>query len=328
MRWGAFIVKRKFCSIATVSMLIILQAVAFGRVFYEDVRIADKNAVIAMDSEKEELWDSIKLVLDNEYTEASYQGDIIKSDIKKELNTSYIDKDMLAYDLQNPKPTTKANKAFDKVAAKYSNKVDMMVLVSLGQGSTESLKYNWYISNDRDLSRSSNEGTIRDFNLEISRHYNETVAKEAFTAITTQSGDYIFWQPEKSAYTINSMKLSEVERVFTIGGVEALKGIDFVYVDYIENSSDLMGVPDTLMGQRTNNNKIAVLQVIPLYDVLNANHKDMLVSYDKEIQKIQERTDNLITSKLTMLFLLMIITAIVLSASISLQNMMANYTKG
>lgn len=132
------------------------------------------------------------------------------------------------------------------------------------------------VVSDLSLACAVDPGEQRDWESEISRHYNRELAEQAVESILKQRDGIIF--NECLVYTndnhekIKTMSIDSLKKAYFIEGLEGLRHYSFLVPAYIEEYGDILKSPDiTPKGERVDNDKIIVIQRFNLVEQIENN---------------------------------------------------------
>ena len=266
----------KLSNILVVTLLMFLLlgiAISTHTVNLVDSLQAEK--AIALQAARDTEWRYIETVIKENYSKAEMQSDQIKQDIDRNIMLSYTDNSLLKYDLDNPRPDSVLYGIFkDAIKGKYLNGIQTDnndVFIATHNGIVADLSLNCSVS----------PGTSREWEAELTRHYNSYLGSKAIHAIIDQSSIPIFWEYTKSDNPAHNkvvaMTLDDLRAIYFKEGLEGLKSYEFLKPSYIRQQEDILGTADiTALGVRQNNYKIIVVSGFNLYDIMNKDHKGNL----------------------------------------------------
>lgn len=311
--------KRKFVVMSTISVLLLLQASVYGSIIYNDIKAVKEQSAVRMENVYDSTWGGVTSVLDEVMGAKEDENSQIKGDLKAllqgEFDPEALDTAITETDLDSRVVT---------LVSEYMEQQDyddVMLLVSKGwEDKTDNLE--GHILYDNDLHRSSDSGTLRTIATEIARQENSDLAKLTFCAILSQRPSQLYWQPSVTNAKLEKISMEYLKDMVEQNGFESLKGVKFMEVAYIEDSESIGGRPDTIFGQRTNSPKLIILNSMDLYEYIKESHPVIFNNYSANITDIQQDTSSYIRYKSNLLFITVILTLIVLTACVSLQNLM------
>jgi hypothetical protein len=303
--------------LGTTLLMFLLVGILQGLYGYDESKTRENKYKEQINYVHELEWQLIESVITDNYNNADLFATNIKTNIESKLLRFYNNKFELQYDLDNPNPNSAIYViSTQEVKGKYLNEIyndnnDPFVASRKG------------IISDLSLNCSADESPIRTWEKEMSMHANPPLASRAINAITTQINKPIFWEYRPSTnpkhIMISEMDLKELHNVFMIEGLEGLQTYEFLKPVYIQQYSDIFGVPDVNnIGVRQPNSKIIVISGFNIHDILLKYHKTALSTYETALLVLERdyndelRHSNFVRSFMSIIILFcIIITAVI-----------------
>jgi hypothetical protein len=263
--------------------MFLLVGVVYGLYGYDDMRYKEKRYVEQVESIRELQWQLIESVITDNYNSAEMFGNNIKSNIVIKLLDAYPNKANLQSDLDNPDQSMPAYTIFSQeIKGKYLNNIrndnnDPFIASRNG------------IVSDLSLSSSTTDPAVRTWEKEIAMHANKPLAVKAAEVINLKINKPTFWEFSPSSnpdhILITEMDMRELRRVFMAEGVEGLQTYEFLKPIYIQQDTDIFGIPDVNnIGVRQSNSKLIVVAGFNIYDIMTTYHSFAMSKYDVTLQ--------------------------------------------
>lgn len=145
---------------------------------------------------------------------------------------------------------------------------------------------------------------------------NGKLLERAIRDITLQNNKAILWIEGDINYT-GSIEILDTNEIMSIddfvhimcqnNNMEELQKYSFLSVSYIFDHEDMFGVPDVQAGKFMDNDKLFIIQVCSIKDIIIGNHKlhTKLEEYSKAIE-LKEEVSKTVVAYDTMLMILLI----------------------
>ena len=128
---------------------------------------------------------------------------------------------------------------------------------------------------------------------------NLELTKNAVNMLLNQKNEIIYWEfPNDDEMDLPSeISIDNLRTIYNQYGINGFKNIQFLAPAYITATSDIFGIEDIdIYGNKTNNNKIIVVQSFNLYQQLQAR-------YSEEITKINIFRDSIVNHPVNDLYI-------------------------
>ena len=254
-------------------ILSILVTVFYSYETIEDVR---KESQAVIDRMNENRYDLLTATITENYKKAKMQTEYVKENIVEELGHEYGDnknrmkEDYLSHDIDN---------AFYRV---LSSNISNKFINNDTDGNRMFIATRHGILLDNSLRYSNN--SFKDWLLIIETSGYKELIQNSLHQIRSQEDKIILWideaNNEGSSVGIDSNDINKPVSQFIhdrlVQCTDDLDSFSIITASYIFDHEDIFGVPDVLGGKFTNNDKLYIIQVINIGDMLDSN---------KELQK-------------------------------------------
>lgn len=276
-------VKRKILGVVLLlPMLIILLTSAY---LYYQITSNKENFTQTIESLQKSQADILTATVSESHKRAELQTKLVKNDIIARLHETYNDDlDRMKADYESLNNST----PFYQILSDSIN--------SEGLSSNERI----FIANrngiliDNSLDHYSNSFVTWENYFDSSIH--KQFLEQALQNISIQRGDVILWVEDETDF--DSIKFFEtngivpVEEFFhlmcTNNKIDQLSHYSILSVSYIFDHSDVFGVPDVDAGNFTNNDKLFIIYVSNIGDIItNTHHLHTTLSYYSNIIKVK-----------------------------------------
>lgn len=181
----------------------------------------------------------------------------IAADLRAELNNKYKDTpEQFSIDYHAPSEDSELIKVIDKAIHSPENRFlhvesdanDMFVTSMEGIISDKSEDCSVF-------------GITRNFEQEISMHYDKNLAKQALDSLIKGDNSNIFWRFKKTPSSDKTnLKYMDINDFFKLP-YESMKDYEFLTVAYIDKYGDILGGEDvSVTGHKNDTKKLAVVQ--------------------------------------------------------------------
>lgn len=230
-------------------------------------------------------YDLITATITETYKQAKIKTDFVKKniieDLDKEYNGDYnrMKEDYLSRDKNSPFYLILSK----NITGEYIN--------------IDSSRNRMFIANRRgiliDNSLDHFKDSFTDWETLIATDSYEQLLKQSLTNLTNQEDNLILWIDEEldnstcSPIIEKDKPVSEfIHSQIINNNILSLNKFSFLVASYIFDHEDIFGIPDVVSGQFTNNDKIYVVQIINIYDIIRTN-QDLMRSLNKYEISIQ-----------------------------------------
>jgi hypothetical protein len=290
------IINKKAMTIAVILLVIVAVLAIMLTISYNQLIQLENNMNDELTNQTESTWDYINARISDNYDKARTQSSKIKLNIVSDIKVKYTSNEKLSEDLQNT-----INGEECDLTSILGRNISSVYFNNIKNDANDP----FIISSKKVLTdfsvNCSAEQRTRDFNKEISMHFNHALAKDALEAIVSKSTSKVFWcyVPVDKEYpwyndvkNIKLMDMTELRDLFyKYKDIRVLSTFEFIGTDYIYEKSDLVGEPVVNdMGMKNNkSNQLFINSNFNIVDVLMSNPNDSVViySYDKSVSSIQ-----------------------------------------
>jgi len=268
--------------LGTTVLMFILIGLLQGVYNYDDMNRREAKHLENIQYVRELQWQLIESSITDNYNNAELFAIGIKVNIETKVSESYPDSSKLQYDLDNPTSDAFVYNIFtESIKGKYLNNIT-------NDNNDPFIASRHGVLSDLSLNCSAGDSVIRSWEKEIGMHANKTLANKAVQAITLQNNKPIFWEYSQSSNTnhiiVTEMDIRELHRVFMVEGLEGLQTYEFLKPVYIQQYTDILGVPDVNnLGVKQQNNKVVIVAGFNIYDILMKYHKSSMDKYDVRV---------------------------------------------
>lgn len=294
-----------------IPILIIFVQVYYGLSVVQNAKQATENTINTIKSNK---YDLVASVIRENYKHAKLQTDSIKFNIVKDLANEYhgnleiMYQDYLKRDLSSP---------FYRIISqaineKYLNKDSSHNRVFIASRS--------HILLDNSMMFSHN--TFREWDSYIDSLEDGRIIKKSLLSMTSDNNDFVLWIDEDNSQfgnvirddLIDDLTVSEFIKAHVMEDkMKEMGHFSIAVVSFIFDHRDIFDVPDVVDGKIMNNDKIYVIEIFNIGDIIETN-QDMLTvlaKYDRCIEMEKIYSAQLVESRVSITLLLVILTIIV-----------------
>ena len=238
----------------------------------------------------------LNTLISENFKKAKIQTRNVKSAIIKELDMAYEgDKDKMKKDYDSKDPTTPFYQILSKnIENKYMNKVNdenrMFIANRQGVLIDNSLKY--HSNSSKTWEEIFDQKEFKNLAKLAIQHITSCKEDNAILWVDQSTFANIKFEERENTYS-DTHALEFIEKSIENGTIDELENYSIIAVSYIMNHSDIFGVPDIEVGQRLDNDKIYIIQVLSIKDMINSDHTIIkaLDDFDDNINA-QERNMN------------------------------------
>lgn len=302
--------KKRFLLLLINLFLILALAITYslgGGILKNNDFVSDSRSYV-----KELEWEVIESILQEKLNIGEIYSDSLSSKIESSIREKYPDLSILENCLNE---RNIPDELYDIIRSSIDD-----ATVSDGH---MAIMMPWGILMDlsKDNSRvDEGDGSLRVWESELEHQINKPLYSNTINKLFTSSESILYWEMEKNGEPTNIITptLSNLKSVFMEKGLEGIKNIEFLVPSYITENGDIFGVNDVSdSGFLTKNNKIVIVYIFNLYDIIVNHHSDSISTFDNIYSNLiskQELTNTFVTT--CGVFLILLICAMVITLSV------------
>lgn len=250
-----------------------------------NIKTESQNIIEHIQDNRAEL---LTAVISENYKQAKMQTECVKYHIVKNLDEVYQnDKEKMKEDYLSKNLDTPFYQIISSnISAKYLNRDNDKNRIFISNRNT--------ILMDNSLTYSKN--SLQKWDIIISGSNNEELLRDSLKHIVAQDGQIVFWVDDKSIdhvkFTIDDVHKPIHQFIYDqikSGTVQDLYNYSIITASYIFDHEDIFGVPDVSAGKFTDNDKLYIIEVFSIKDMLSKN---------RELQRSLDNYDILIKAQL------------------------------
>ena len=279
----------KKCIIGSVALLPLIIMLGTLVCSYYGIEDAKNHTNEIIKEYENATYDLLTASITENYKQAKLQTEYIKRDIVNQLDTTYNnDIDRMRSDYWSKDP----NKPFYQI---LSNNISYKYINKENDGNRVFIANRQGILIDNSITYLSNSFTTWE------EYLSDTNQKEflikTIEAINSKDQNMVLWfddiksldalEDTNDMHSISSFIRSKIND----NNIEELNKFSVLTVSYIFDHTDIFGVPDIVAGKFMNNDKLYIIQVFTIKDMIESN-KDLetsLTKYNTLINTIQQR---------------------------------------
>lgn len=253
-------------------------------------------------------YDLITATITENCKQAKVKTDVVRSNILKDLEDEYGDDyDRMKRDYTSKNPNSSFYLILSKhISGKYMN--------------IDSSRNRMFIANRQgiliDNSLDHFKNSFADWESVIAENEYETLLSNSLNKLNVQDDNLILWINDESNISTSNPAIDTDKPVSEFihsqiinNRISALNKFSIVVASYIFDHEDIFGVPDIIAGQFTNNDKIYIVQLISIYDIIRTNPQliKSINNYDISIETQKQLTESSIKYRtvITVIFVLL-----------------------
>ena len=330
---------RRIVACATISLMITVQALAYGHILYQDMVAVEQVRDERLDEIDQAQWQYILAIIKSNNEKGALVGQGIKKAIIKDLEAVYPLGSVLREDMLSPSVDSPFVKIFsENIDGLYLNVNNDNNDPWIGlQYSYEDKKtcrtmapYGVIITDKSTNCSVDGEACYRRYEEEALKQANPDLANVALDALLKQESGLIFWQylkPEYPALLVPAMTIEALEESFLMNGLDVFDSVEFLVPVYIGDDHDILGVEDvTDMGTRADTIKVVIVNGWNLSDALSVDtqYSSQIQFFDDQRLQVVKVAEAEVVGKEIAITLLFLLWFVIFISTVALQNNMSD----